>query len=184
MPNHCSTSQTSLHCLLGNQHRESVKKSCEGTWLDDAAQLWTTGVNVGSQVKKKEKKARRWGSFISCQSEYKLPWRNVFNSYFSFSANLLHITPAGRSGFCCCFLPLTVNSSWFKCWTTLLWIRAFSFKHKKEMRYCKGQVIINERKKNHSLCMHNWYQNMTGWAFLRSHELVFGSKIIWMFSIH
>lgn len=58
MPNHCSTSQTSLHCLLGNQHRESVKKSCEGMWLDDAVQFWTTGVNVGSQVKKKKKRER------------------------------------------------------------------------------------------------------------------------------
>ena len=71
MPNHCSTSQTSLHCLLGNQHRESAKKSCEGMWLDDAVQLWTTGVNVGSQVKKKKKKkAWGWDSFISSESEW------------------------------------------------------------------------------------------------------------------
>lgn len=54
---------------------ESVKKSCEGTWLDDAVQLWTTGVNVGRQVKK----AEGWGSFICCQSKYRLRWRNVYS---------------------------------------------------------------------------------------------------------
>ena len=69
MPNHCSTSQTSLHCLLGNQHRESAKKSCEGMWLDDAVQLWTTGVNVGSQVKKKKKKRHEDEILLSLQSQ-------------------------------------------------------------------------------------------------------------------
>lgn len=68
MPNHCSTSQTSLHCLLGNQHRESVKKSCEGMWLDDAAKLWTTGVNVGSQVKKRQEEVLL--SFVSVSRDY------------------------------------------------------------------------------------------------------------------
>lgn len=63
MPNHCSTSSTSLHCLLGNRHRESVKKNCAAMWLDNSAQLWTTGVNVGSQVKKKKEKKRTWDYF-------------------------------------------------------------------------------------------------------------------------
>lgn len=69
MPNHCSTSRLSLHCLLGNRHGESVKKCCEGMWLDNSAQLWTTGVNVGSQVKKKQKKKqeRRWGYFVALE---------------------------------------------------------------------------------------------------------------------
>lgn len=81
MPNHCSTSQTSLHCLLGNQHIESVKKSCERMWLDNSAQLWTTGVNVVSQVKKKKRQDEVLLSLV--KSEY---YDIVSNSYFSFCA--------------------------------------------------------------------------------------------------
>lgn len=35
-----------LLCLLGNRHRV-CEGECAGTWLDAAAQLWTTGVHVG-----------------------------------------------------------------------------------------------------------------------------------------
>ena len=65
--------------------------------MDDAAQLWTTGVNVGSQVEKKRHEDKVLLSPIRVSIDY----HDVMftsNSYISFSVKHLHITPSGRSG--------------------------------------------------------------------------------------
>lgn len=74
--------------------------------MDDAAQLWTTGVNVGSQVKKKKQEDEVLLSVVRESTDYNdIMFTLVPNSDFStsFSGKLLHITSSGRSGFVCGF---------------------------------------------------------------------------------
>lgn len=70
-----------LHCLLGNQLRESVEKSCEETWLDDAEQLWTTGgklkVKASFFLSSQTARGFRWcnASWVfSFTRKYSLEW--------------------------------------------------------------------------------------------------------------